>query len=165
MMNDKVKKIAKELIPYIIILLVVVLIRSYIVTPVMVSGTSMSPTLKGREIMILNKLDKKYSRFEIVVLKTDHDDIIKRVIGLPGETISCENNKIYVNSRKIDDKYGNGTTADFKKVTLGKDEYFVLGDNRENSLDSRYYGPFKKEKIKGSTKLVVFPFSKIGTVE
>ena len=93
-MKDKLKKVIKELIPYIIILLVVVLIRSYIVTPVMVSGTSMSPTLKGHEIMILNKLDKKYSRFEIVVLKTDHEDIIKRVIGLPGETISCENNII-----------------------------------------------------------------------
>lgn len=164
-MKDKLKKVIKELIPYIIILLVVVLIRSYIVTPVMVSGTSMSPTLKGHEIMILNKLDKKYSRFEIVVLKTDHEDIIKRVIGLPGETISCENNIIYINSRKLEDKYGSGITTDFKKVTLGKNEYFVLGDNRENSLDSRYYGPFKKKEIKGSTKLVLFPFNKIGNVK
>ena len=164
-MNNKIKSFIKELIPYVIILIVVVLIRSFIVTPVMVSGTSMSPTLKGREIMILNKLDKKITRYEIVVLDTNHEDIIKRVIGLPGETISCENNTIYVNSRKIDDKFGAGVTSDFKKITLGKDEYFVLGDNRENSLDSRYYGPFKKKEIKGSTKLIVFPFHKIGKVK
>ncbi len=164
-MKEKMKKALKELIPYIIILIVVVLIRSYIVTPVMVSGTSMSPTLKGREIMILNKLDKKYTRFEIVVLKTDHDDIIKRVIALPGETISCKNNKIYVNSRKLEDKYGSGITSDFDKITLGKDEYFVLGDNRENSMDSRYYGAFNKKKIKGSTKIIVFPFNRIGKVK
>lgn len=164
-MNNKIKSFIKELIPYVIILIVVVLIRSFIVTPVMVSGTSMSPTLKGREIMILNKLDKKFTRYEIVVLDTNHEDIIKRIIGLPGETISCENNIIYVNSRKIDDKFGSGVTSDFKKITLGKDEYFVLGDNRENSLDSRYYGPFKKKEIKGSTKLIVFPFHKIGKVK
>ena len=164
-MKDKIKNFLKELIPYVIILIVVILIRSYVVTPVMVSGTSMSPTLKGKEIMILNKLDKKYTRFEIVVLKTDHDDLIKRVIGLPGETISCENNNIYINSRKITDKFGKGVTADFSKITLGKNEYFVMGDNRENSLDSRYYGPFNKKDIKGSTKIIVFPFSKIGKVK
>ncbi len=164
-MKDKINKAIKELIPYVIILIIVVLIRSYIVTPVIVSGTSMSPTLKGREVMILNKLDKKYTRYEIVVLKTDHDDIIKRVIGLPGETISCENNKIYVNSRKIKDNYGKGKTSDFDKITLGKNEYFVLGDNRENSLDSRYYGAFSNKEIKGSTKLIIFPFNKIGKVK
>ena len=164
-MNDKVKRFVKELIPYVIILVVVILIRSYIITPVMVSGTSMSPTLKGREVMILNKMDKKFTRFEIVVVKTDHDDIIKRVIGLPGETISCENNTVYINGRKLEDEFGSGYTSDFKKVKLGKNEYFVMGDNRENSLDSRYYGPFKKSEIKGSTKLVIFPFSRMGNVK
>ena len=164
-MKEKIIKTIKELIPYIIILIVVVLIRSFIVTPVMVSGTSMSPTLKGKEVMILNKMDKKFTRFEIVVLKTDHDDIIKRVIALPGETISCENNKIYINGRKIEDKYGSGITSDFKKIKLKNNEYFVLGDNRENSMDSRYYGPFNKKNIKGSTNIIVFPFNKIGKVE
>ena len=161
-MKEKIIKGLKELIPYVIILIVVVLIRSYIVTPVMVSGTSMSPTLKGKEIMILNKLDKEYTRFEIVVLKTDHEDIIKRVIALPGETVSCENNTIYVNSRKIDDKYGAGTTSDFKKVKLGKNEYFVLGDNRPDSVDSRLIGLIKKEEIIGKTNLVIFPFNHFG---
>ena len=95
----------------------------------------------------------------------NHDDIIKRVIALPGETISCENNKIYINCRKIEDKYGSGITSDFKKIKLKNNEYFVLGDNRENSMDSRYYGPFNKKNIKGSTNIIVFPFNKIGKVE
>jgi signal peptidase I len=150
---------------YVIIILFVVLFRTYIATPVMVSGSSMDPTLKDKEIMILNKMDKKYERFEIVVLKTEHGDIIKRVIGLPGETISIENSNIYINSRKIKDKYGSGKTSDVKKIKLGKDEYFVLGDNRGNSMDSRYYGPFKINKIKGSTGFIIFPFSKFGKVE
>ena len=80
-MNDKVKTFIKELIPYVVILIVVVLIRSYIVTPVKVSGESMYPTLKGTEVMILNKLDKKYERYDIVVVKSSDGDIIKRVYG------------------------------------------------------------------------------------
>ena len=164
-MKSKTKAFIKELIPYIIILIVVVLIRSYIVTPVKVSGESMYPTLKGTEVMILNKLDKKYERYDIVVIKSPDGDIIKRIYGLPGETIQCENNTIYINDKKIEDEYGSGKTMDFKKVELGDDEYFVLGDNRMNSKDSRIFGAFKKEEIKGTTKLVIFPFNKIGNVD
>ncbi len=164
-MNDKVKNFIKELIPYLIILIVVVAIRSYIVTPVKVSGPSMKPTLNGTEIMILNKLDKDFERYDIVVVKSPDGDIIKRVYGLPGETISCENGNIYINDKKIDDKYNGNQTLDFQAVKLGDDEYFVLGDNRMNSKDSRIFGPFKKSEIKGTTKLVIFPFNKIGNVE
>ncbi len=162
--TDK-KEIIKEILSYIIIILVVVLIRTYIGTPVKVSGSSMYPTLTGKEIMILNKLDKKHERFEIVVVKTNHGDIIKRVVGLPGETISIENSKIYINGRLIKDKFGKGKTSDYKKVKLSKNEYFVLGDNREDSMDSRYYGPINKKNIKGSTKLILFPFNKFGFVK
>jgi len=162
---DKKKSVIKEILSYVIIIVVVVLFRTFIATPVMVSGTSMDPTLKDKEIMILNKMDKKFKRFEIVVLKTDHGDIIKRVIGLPGETIAAENGNIYINGRKIKDKYGSGTTKDFERVKIGKNEYFVLGDNRENSMDSRYYGAFNISKIKGSTSFIIFPFSKFGNVK
>lgn len=155
----------KELIPYIVILVVVIVIRTYLITPIKVQGQSMYPTLNGKEFMILKKYDKDFERFDIVVLKTDHDDIIKRIIALPGETIACENGNIYINGKKFDEKYGSGITSDFKKIKLGKDEYFVLGDNREDSLDSRYYGPFSIDKIKGKTDLVLFPFNKIGHVE
>ena len=156
-------KILKEVYPYIIILVVVILIRTFIATPIKVDGSSMFPTLKGNEIMILNKLGKP-KRFSIVVVAQEPDDLIKRVIGLPNETIEISNNNIYINGKKIKDKYGDGTTSDYQKIKLKKDEYFVLGDNRENSRDGRSIGPIKKEKIKGTTSIVIFPFNKIGKV-
>ena len=154
----------KELIPYVVILVVVVSFRTYIATPIIVHGSSMNPTLDGGELMVLNKRGK-VDRFDIVVVDTGAEEIIKRVIAMPGETIACENGKIYVNGRLQEESYSQGVTRDFDKVTLSDDEYFVMGDNRENSKDSRAYGPFKEDKIKGTTKLVLFPFNKIGNVE
>lgn len=159
-----VLKVIKELIPYAIILIVVVLIRTYLFTPIMVSGSSMQPTLDGGEIMILSKVSK-VDRFDIVVVDIKTEDIIKRVIALPGETISCENGIIYVNGKKQEENYSKGITGDFSKVTLADDEYFVLGDNREDSLDSEELGPMKAEQIKGTASLVLFPFNKIGNIE
>lgn len=155
----------KELVPYVIILLAVIIIRTYFFTPIMVSGPSMQPTLDGGELMILSKNDSDIKRFDIVVVDIDTEDIIKRVVAMPGETISCENGIVYVNGKKQEEEYSKGITADFPKVTLDYDEYFVMGDNRENSLDSRKLGPIKNKKIKGVTSLVLFPFNKIGNVE
>ena len=167
-MKEKIKKVVKELIPYVIILVTVVLVRSFLITPVIVSGDSMNPTLTNGELMILNKV-AKIDRFDIVVIKLrkqgKHEDLIKRVIALPGETIACEDGVIYVNDKKQEEKYSVGRTEDFEKITLGDDEYFVMGDNREKSSDSRLFGPFKKDDIKGQTRLVLFPFKKIGTVD
>lgn len=163
--DNKVFKFIKELVPYVIILVVVIIIRTYFFTPIMVSGPSMQPTLDGGELMILNKNNSEIKRFDIVVVDIDTEDIIKRVIAMPGETISCENGIIYVNGKKQEEEYSKGITADFPKETLEDDEYFVMGDNRENSLDSRKIGPIKAEKIKGVTSLVLFPFNKIGNVE
>lgn len=162
--DSVVVKVIKELIPYVIILVVVVLIRTYLFTPIMVSGPSMQPTLEGGEIMILSKVSK-VDRFDIVVVDIKTEDIIKRVIALPGETISCENGIIYVNGKKQEESYSKGVTGDFSKVTLADDEYFVLGDNREDSLDSEELGPMKVEQIKGTTSLVLFPFNKIGNIK
>lgn len=162
--NNKIIDFLKEAIPYIIIAVVVILIRTYIVTPIKVQGASMSPTLEGSELMLLNKLGK-IERFDIVVVSTERGDIIKRVIAMPGESISCENGKIYVNGRKQEENYSKGTTSDFEKVTLEDNEYFVLGDNREDSLDSRYYGPFSEDKIKGTTNFILFPFNEFGKLK
>lgn len=162
--TSKLLNFVKELIPYVIILIVVVIIRTYFFTPIMVSGPSMQPTLKGGELMILNKRGK-VDRFDIVVVDIKTEEIIKRVIALPGETIACENGIIYVNGRRQDEDYSKGVTSDFSKVTLGDDEYFVMGDNREDSLDSEELGPMKAEQIKGTTSLVLFPFNKFGNIE
>lgn len=165
--NNKDKwwvKFIKELIPYVIILIVVVLIRTYLFTPIMVSGPSMKPTLEGGEIMILNKI-YEIDRFDVVVVDIKTEEIIKRVIALPGETISCENGKIYVNGKKQEEKYSMGITGDFEKIKLADDEYFVLGDNREDSLDSEELGPMKESQIKGTTSLILYPFNKFGNIK
>ena len=167
-MKDKVKKILKEIIPYIIILIVVILIRTYFFTPVIVSGESMKPTLDGGELMILNKR-ASIDRFDIVVAKVNKqgkkEELIKRVIALPGETISCEDGVIYVNGKKQEDEYAKGLTEDFSRIELGEDEYFLMGDNRQNSADSRLFGPFSKKNIKGQTRVVILPIKKIGKVK
>jgi signal peptidase I len=159
------KKILKELYPYVIIVILVVLFRTFIATPILVKGRSMYDTLSGNEMMILNKL-AKIDRYDIVVVDEPEDDyIIKRVIALPGETVYCENNTIYVNNKIIDDKYAYGETYDFEEIKLKDNEYFVMGDNREVSKDSRIIGPVTKKEIKGTTKFVLFPFNKIGFVK
>ena len=159
-------KIIKSLIPYIIIIIVVILVRTFIATPVRVNGSSMYPTLKGNEIMLLNKLGK-IDRFDIVVLKIEEEDdnLIKRVIALPGESIEIKDNTIFINDKALSDKYGLGNTYSIDKVTLKDDEYYVLGDNRIISMDSRVFGPIKKEDIKGTTNFVMYPFKSIGKVE
>lgn len=164
------KETKKELIIYGSIILAIILIRTFIVTPVRVNGTSMHPTLKDGEIMILNKIDYVFNdieRFDIVVVKTDNNKIIKRVIGLPGETLKYENNTLYVNGKEIEEPYLKEGTSDFNLTELGykklpKDCYFVMGDNRDNSNDSRLLGCIKEKNIEGSSSLVIFPFSKAG---
>lgn len=159
-------KVIKEVIPYIVIVVVVVLIRTFIITPVRVDGDSMKNTLKNGDILLLYKLSS-IDRFDIIVLdeEKDNEKIIKRVIGLPGETVAIKNGKIYINDKVIDDEYAYGETTDYNKVTLRDDEYFILGDNRLISKDSRYFGPIKDNEIKGKIVFRLFPFTKIGTVQ
>jgi len=159
-------KIIKEIIPYIVIVLVVVLIRTFIITPVRVDGDSMKNTLKNGDILLLYKLGS-INRLDIIVLdeEKDNEKIIKRVIGLPGETVAIKKGKIYINDKVIDDEYAYGETSDYDKVTLEDDEYFILGDNRLISKDSRYFGPIKKSEKKGKIVFRLFPFTKIGTVQ
>ena len=159
------KKVFKDIYPYVIIVLIVVLFRSFIATPILVKGRSMYDTLKGNEMMILNKL-AKIDRYDIVVVDEEEDDyIIKRVIALPGESIYCIDNEIFVNDKKIKDTFAYGETADFDKIVLKKNEYFVMGDNRAISKDSRIIGPVKKKDIKGTTRFILYPFNKIGFVK
>ncbi len=165
---SKFLKFLKELIPYVVILLIVVIVRTYFYTPIIVSGPSMNPTLDGGEIMILSKR-AKIDRFDIVVVDIGTEVIIKRVIALPGENIKCSDNKIYVNYHLQEESYSQGLTcpsdsSEFE-VSLADDEYFVMGDNRGNSTDSRSIGPVKKDQIKGTTKLVLYPFKKFGNIK
>lgn len=156
----------KELMPYIIIVVVVLLVRSFIVTPGLVNGSSMEPTLHNNELVLINKigLNKEIDRYDIVVVKYENSTIIKRVIGLPYETVEYINDTLYIDGEIVNTKVDFEYTKDFK-LTAGKNEYIVLGDNRNISKDSRIIGPVKERNIIGKVDLVLFPFSKFGKVK
>ena len=156
----------KKIYPYVLIVVTVLLIRTFLVTPVYVSGTSMSPTLNNGEILILNKLDKKYDRFDIVVIdyegKNLNERLIKRVIGLPGDKIKYKDGKLYVNNKQVDDKFSAFTDdfnmSLFNSTEIPEGKYLVLGDNRIESLDSRRLGLIDEKDIKGTVSVRIFPF-------
>ncbi len=159
------KRIIKEYLPYVIIIIVVVLIRSFVITPVRVNGSSMDKTLSNGQIMLLYKLtDIKQNDIVVVDKSVQGSTLIKRLIAMPGDTIECINGKIFINNQEYDDKYAFGTTNDFEKITLKDDEYFILGDNRLVSEDSRYFGPVKRDKIKGKIVFSIYPFNTFGKV-
>ncbi len=147
--NIKTKNIPFYKNKYLLTVLLVVLvvcIFSIKFTFVMVAGNSMEPTYHNGNILFAEK-NTELSRFNTVIIYTkDNSFIIKRVIGLPGETVEYQDNTLYINGKKIEDNYGNGTTNNFS-VVLDKNSYFCLGDNRENSKDSRYFGAFNKDEI------------------
>ena len=160
-------KLIKTLLPYLLIIVVIILIRTFIITPVRVDGTSMNKTLADGDILLLYKL-AKIDRFDIVVLDEEYDDeiIIKRIIGLPGETVEIKDGDIYINDILMpDDEYAYGDTSDYDKITLGNDEYFILGDNRLISKDSRYFGAVKKDDIMGEAVFRLWPFSGFGLID
>jgi signal peptidase I len=162
----KTKKIFKELLPYIVIIVTVVIIRTFVATPVIVNGSSMYPTLKNGQLLLLKKYDRSYKRFDIVVLDYKDEKLIKRIIGLPGEAIRYKAGELYINDKIIKDKFSSITT-NFKstEITDGiipDGYYLVLGDNRTNSVDSRVIGLINKDDINGVTNLSLLPFKGIG---
>lgn len=170
--NITQKKASKDVfldyMPYIIIILLVIILRTFIATPVRVNGTSMESTLYNGETMILNKIAMRFKgikRWDIVVIKTGDTHLIKRVIGLPNDVVKYESGKLYINDKVVIDKYSVTETVDFEEIKVGSDEYFVMGDNRYVSQDSRMIGPIKKDEIKGKTNIILFPLNRIGLVE
>ncbi len=164
-------KLLREFISYIIIIIVVILIRSFIVSPAQVIGASMEPTLKNKEIILLDKFTyhtRTIQRFDIVIVKmADNKALIKRVIGLPGEKLVYLNNNLYINDKLIKEpNIIKGPTNDFildKEIPDNK--YFIVGDNRNNTIDSRIFGVVDCKDILGTTNFIIYPFSKFGKVK
>ena len=133
----------------------------------------MNPNLEDGELMLLNKIKYTFSdikRFDIVVIDYSEKPLIKRVIGLPGEKIEYKDDKLYVNGKYIKEKFErNGETLDYSISEIGydtipEDMYFVLGDNRINSSDSRSIGLIKKDEIEGKANFVLIPIDKFGFI-
>lgn len=181
MNQEKILNLIKEFFPYVLTILVVILIRTFLVTPVRVNGTSMVPTLDHNEILLLKKYDHNYERFEIVVFnyeriisytnqQTKKERLVKRIVGFPSEHIRYQDNKLYVNGTLVEENFINTTTNDFDLTELGykvipEGYYFVMGDNRNNSTDSRVIGLIKQEDIIGTTNFALFPFEKFGKID
>lgn len=155
------------------------MIFNFLFTPVTVDGPSMTPTLLDKQwgfSSLFGKFFGNYKRFDVVVVDYVEKDmkLVKRIIGLPGETIEYYDDKLYVDGKYVketyfDKKYVNSQTYngaiqftdDFGPITLKKNEYFVMGDNRPRSTDSRVLGAFKKEDILSKSVLVLRPLGEI----
>ncbi len=165
-----------ELTKTIIALTVIgLLIHFFIGTIFIVDGSSMFPTLHSGDLLWVNKiayLTHQPARGDIVVLRFPgdpaKDKYVKRLIGLPGDTVDIKDGNAYVNNQKIVEPYlDKSVTTDAEQVShivLGPKEYFFMGDNRPNSSDSRIWGQARKEDLIGRTKLIIFPFSRFGYV-
>lgn len=159
----------KDIIDIIVIVLIVVLIRTFLFTPAKVKGDSMNDTLLDKEVIIVNKIDytiNEANRFDIVVFERENGEkLIKRVIGLPGEKVEYKDNTLYINDKEVKTPIEFEKTNDFLYEEVEDYAYFVLGDNRNNSIDSRAIGTISKDNVIGTVKLVLFPFNKIGFVK
>lgn len=161
----------KDTLKYIIVIVVVLVIVLYVVTLQQVVGPSMEPTLNDGDVLILNKFQYylfDIKRNDVVSLKYDGSKyLIKRVIGLPGESIYYKDNVLYINGNPYKENIVDGlVTEDFDLKDLGydvipEDMYLVLGDNRDNSLDSRSkeVGLIKKEDIIGKVFIRIWPLN------
>ena len=175
------KEKIKPLLPYIIIIVIVLFIKAFIITPIKVNGESMYPTLEEGDIMILNKTAYYFNepkRFDIVVVDMPNEYLIKRVIGLPGDNIVFKDDKLYINGtyyvedyldkdyiEEAKEKYNAKLFTEDFEITLDNDEIFVLGDNRLRSSDSRTLGTFKYSDIIGKKGIVIFPLKNMKFVE
>lgn len=170
---DAVRNFFLSLVPYVVIICVVFLIRFFIITPVRVTGSSMYPYLKDSEILMLEKYDRNFKRFDIIVADAANTKVIKRIIGMPGEKIKYENCNLYINDEIVDDYVKECITGDFSLenlygyLVIPEGYYFVMGDNRKESSDSRdiRIGLIKEEKIEGKAVFRITPFSRFGILK
>ena len=184
-MKKEIKKeMKKEVISTVLYLLGVICVTWLIVTFVgqrtQVSGTSMSTTLQDGDNLIVDKLSYRFQdpeRFDIIVFPWRYEEstyYIKRIIGLPGESLwITEQGEIYIDGVLLEEHYdarpyGSGAVGSSERpIVLGQDEYFVMGDNRNNSSDSRKpeVGNIKRSEIIGKAMYRIWPLSKIGTLD
>ncbi len=162
---------------FLIVLVLALLLTQFVIQRNTVKGQSMVPTLQDGDELLVEKVSRYFgaiNRFDIITVdthwvETDHPNrVIKRVIGLPGETIELKEGEVYIDGQKLDQPFlapellTVSRDPRFNKVKLGENQYYVLGDNRNNSTDSRYYGPVPQSAILGKLLVRFYPFASIG---
>ncbi|MDA1477085.1 signal peptidase I [Bacillus changyiensis] len=180
-MNIK-KEILSLLKTLVIAAVIITVIRYFLFSPSTVLGESMSPTLEDGNMVMISKVSE-IQRFDKIIFEAPDADenYVKRVIGVPGDSIKMKDDVLYVNGKKYDEPYlkkskqkltgDERLTNDFtlKEVTgkekVPKDSYFVMGDNRGNSRDSRVIGFISKDSVIGKVEFRYFPFNEIGGIE
>lgn len=177
----KERSILGELLSWLIYIVIVVILSLGIITFIgqrtKVSGHSMETTLSDGDNLIVDKISYRFrdpERFEIIVFPfqyEEHTYYIKRIIGLPGETVQVIDGYVYINGEALDENYGLEVMDDpgiaAEPITLGEDEYFVLGDNRNHSSDSRdpSVGVLHRDDIMGRAWIRIWPFDKFGVIK
>ena len=174
------KEIIKELAGWLLYIVLIIAFTWFVVTFVgqrtEVSGSSMETTLSDKDQLIVDKMTYRFrdpKRYDIVVFPYQYRDntyYIKRIIGLPGETVQILSGMVYIDGMRLDEHYGNEIMENpgiaEEPLTLGEDEYFVLGDNRNNSSDSRAsdVGLIHRKDLIGRAWIRVWPLSQIGVI-
>lgn len=153
------------------------LVRYFLFKPFYVKGQSMEPNFEEKDYLIIDEITYRFrepERGEVVVLRAplgNGDYYLKRIVGLPGERVKIDDNKVVIYNEShpqglvMEESYLTEETAGSMIVTLGLDEYFVLGDNRNSSFDSRRFGPAKRNDIVGKTWLRGWPLTRISKFE
>ena len=148
--------------------LLIVLFRAFVFQNFVVEGSSMYPTLMQGDRLIVSRLSYIFGepeRGDIIVFQYPFGperDFVKRIIGLPGETIAIQNGQVFINGKPLSSEtyVQNQSFDNYGPITLGDDEYFVMGDNRSGSSDSRSWGPMQRHFIIGKAWLIYYPFER-----
>ncbi|MDR1598795.1 MAG: signal peptidase I [Oscillospiraceae bacterium] len=168
------KSVGREVFEWAVSIIVAVAlamtIRAFIFEPIRVDGESMIHTLENNEYTFTTKFDYllgNLSRFDVVICKFPGrtERFVKRLVGLPGDTVQIMDGYLWVNGERYEEEYLTNRPGYAGAWTLGEDEYFVLGDNRPNSNDSHIIGPLTREMIIGHVRCVIWPLNKIRIVE
>ncbi len=169
--NPMLKSIFEFIKTIAIVLVLAFIIKAFLIQTFIIDGSSMEPNFHNNEYLIVDKLSYHFSQpqrgdVDIIIPPDDvTKDYIKRIVGLPGDTVVIKNGSVFINNKKLVEPYLkageqtliNDNINDEMTLKLKSNQYFVLGDNRTNSRDSRFIGPIPKGNIIGKTLLVVFP--------
>jgi len=174
--RENKKDLPEYLLYLVLFVFILYIMPTFLLEPIQIKGSSMQDTLQNKDRVLIEKVSRYGDgpeRFDIIVFTkqtgSQEKTYVKRIIGLPGDTVQIIENEIYLNGQVLPETYGKGVIGDAglaaEPIELGDDEYFVLGDNRTVSVDSCEIGPVKKNEIRGNVIFRLFPWDSFGKVD